>query len=134
MGTMPLSILPALALLVTLLRGKGFAASRRAVGAVQALCQAGLAQPSQDGWTILLTPQGEDIAKILDARRLSALRIKRQEAYQRWYALDQGEVASSQEVRQALDTFEWYDHCMMRREHLNYPLTSQDKLFISSAW
>lgn len=123
MGTMPLSILPALALLVTLLRGKGFAASQRALSAVQALCQAGLAKPSLDGWTILLMPQGKDIAKALEARRLPALRIKRQEAYQYWWDLEyESYLNDPQEVRQALNTFEWYDHCMMRREHMNHPI------------
>ncbi len=123
MGTMPLSILPALALLVTLLRGKGFAASQRATLAVQVLCQAGLAKPSQDGWTILLTPQGEDIAKALEARRIPALNVKRQEAYQRWERLDREDyLHSPQEVRQALDAFEWYDYCILRRQHMNYPI------------
>jgi len=112
---MPPSILSALALLVTLLRGKGFAASQRATLAVQVLCQAGLAKPSLG--ILSLTPQGEDIARALEARRIPALNVKRQEAYQRWSRLDR-EGYLLQEVRQALAAFEWYDYCILSRQHM----------------
>jgi hypothetical protein len=109
------NMLPALALLLSLLRGKGLASSNRVMVAVHDLCHLGLTTFSIDGWRVELTPFGTAIAKTLEARRLPLLRSKRQAAYHHWMNCDSVD-SDSKETSRAVASFEWYDHCVMLRE------------------